>query len=64
MEPALILAILGVAFDGLIFAWLVFTWFWAGDHRRCKVEVQCPLCGAQAEQACTACRKPQDAGTR
>jgi hypothetical protein len=31
--------------DALILFWLVATWFWEGNHRRCSVKVTCSRCG-------------------
>ncbi len=42
--------------DAAILVWLIFTWFFEGHHRRCKVEVICKACGAASEHNCEAGR--------
>jgi len=51
---ALIVSIGALVVDVMILAWLVFTWFYEGHHRRCKVEVTCPSCGDSCEVGCHA----------
>lgn len=38
--------------DGLILAWLVFTWIYEGHHRRCTVISKCPKCGNEKDVHC------------
>lgn len=33
--------------DFLILVFLIGTWFWEGNHRRCTVRVTCAHCGTQ-----------------
>jgi hypothetical protein len=51
---ALVIATLALFFDALIFAWLVFTWFYEGHHKKCEVEVACSHCGHQESHKCSA----------
>lgn len=48
------LAVGALVVDVLILAWLVFTWFFEGHHKRCRVEVVCPNCGGTASAGCAA----------
>jgi hypothetical protein len=51
------LAVAAVVIDAAIFGWLVFTWFFEGHHKRCRVEVVCPNCGTTASEGCAADRR-------
>ena len=39
--------------DLLILLWLVGTWFYEGNHRRCTVVTHCPKCGEAGAVGCT-----------
>lgn len=43
--------VLQLSADVAIIAWLVFTWFFEGHHKRCKVdiEVTCKHCARDIE---------------
>lgn len=51
---ALLIACCSMTFDAFIAIWLVFTWFWAGEHKRCEVNVTCAVCGTTASHKCAA----------
>jgi hypothetical protein len=55
----LALAIVGVAADVFIAGWLVFTFFWEGHHKRCRVELVCPNCGTASSAGCAADRRAE-----
>lgn len=40
--------------DVSILAWLVGTWFFEGNHKKCRVSVACPHCGGISDQRCLA----------
>lgn len=39
--------------DGLILAWLIGTWFYEGNHKKCQVNTICPECGKKTDVTCT-----------
>ena len=44
--------VLMVILDFLILAWLVGTWFWEGNHEKCRVEIVCKDCGKTSNTMC------------
>lgn len=38
--------------DALILAWLIGTWFFEGNHKRCKVIVSCEHGGKEVAHDC------------
>jgi hypothetical protein len=51
---------LAVALDAAILLWLVFTWFYEGHHKRCKVEAICPVCKHDSIIDCCATKEKGD----
>ncbi len=47
---------LALAADVAILLWLIGTWFYEGNHRRCKVTVVCSHCGKKTDTECVAHR--------
>lgn len=62
METLLIIAtLLAAVTDVAILGWLVGTWFYEGNHKQCKVDVDvtCKHCGrhVETETDCAADRR-------
>lgn len=51
---AILIAALALFFDAFIAAWLVFTWFYEGNHKKCEVDVTCSACGHKKSHKCSA----------
>ena len=51
-KAVLLISVMTLFFDGAILAWLIGTWFYEGNHHRCRVEVVCSHCGRVGDQPC------------
>lgn len=52
MSNEMIVAMSALFADIAILGWLVFIWFWGGEHRRCTVAMQCPTCEGSYHTPC------------